>query len=218
MVSSRHLRSQSLKDKINVKIEACTGFYFFVRCFLEQTYSKREFLLNLLKAAKDPFCSDEKLNDIRKVLMDSKNFSGTNHLILLKDYFSDDRVFYLEKKDALLQADRAIEEGNIIGYYYLYLLYLKEDSKKAVQCLKKVINKSYPLADLAYAKHLLAGDIVDKDEDEAFKYYQIGSRFNLAEGYYGMILILQRRGDFMEAKKVYDQATENGISLPGVVR
>lgn len=186
---------------------------------MEKQLTKREFLLNLLKTATNPFCSDEKLNDIQQVLTTSSNFDGLNHLLLVQDYLKDeDHIFYITKEEAILQAEAAINEGNIIGNYYLYLLYLKEKPKLAISYLEKVVNSCYPKADLKYANHLLYGDIIDKDENKALKYFKIASQYNLSDGYYGMLYIYEKQGKILEAFQVYNEAKSKNIELPGVVR
>lgn len=186
---------------------------------MEKQLTKREFLLNLLKTATNPFCSDEKLNDIQQILKTSSNFDGLNHLLLVQDYLKDEsHIFYITEEEAILQAKKAIEEGNIIGNYYLYLLYLNDEPKLAISFLEKVVDSSYPKADLRYANHLLYGDIISKDEDKALKYFKIASEYNLNDGYYGMLYIYEKQGRIEEAIKVYNDAKKKNIELPGIVR
>lgn len=186
---------------------------------MEKQLTKREFLLNLLKTATNPFCSDEKLNDIQQVLESSSNFDGLNHLLLVQDYLKDeDHIFYITKEEAIVQAEAAIDEGNIIGNYYLYLLYLKEKPILAISYLEKVVGSSYPKADLKYANHLLYGDIITKDEDKALKYFKIASQYNISDGYYGMLYIYEKQGKIEDAIKVYNDAKRKNIELPGIVR
>ena len=184
---------------------------------MEKEISKREKLLLLLKTATNPFSSDEKITDVLNIFKNSSNFDGLNHLILIDDYFKDDSIFFLTKDEAILEAKKAVSENNKIGYYYLYLLYLDKDKKYALDCLLKIIDSSFPRADLAYAEHLYNGDIIKKDEKLAFKYYQNAAKYNFKEGYYGMMLILEKNHHYEEANQVYNEAKKKGIELPGVV-
>lgn len=184
---------------------------------MEKELSNREKLISLLKTAISPFSSDEKIADILSILKNSKSYGGLNHLILIDDYLNENKIFCLTKEEAILEANKAIEENNNIGYYYLYRLTLDEDKNLALSYLYKIIDSSYPKADLAYADHLLKGDIVLKDEKKAFKYYQIAASFHLKEGYYGMLYILEKNNKIEEAEKLYKKAKEEGIDLPGVV-
>lgn len=179
--------------------------------------SKKEFILNLLESAMNPFCSDEKLQDILKVLSTSSNFNGLNHLILVSDYLNSKHIFFLTREEAIKQAELAVLEDNPIGNYYLYKLYLEENPQSALEYLKKIIDKRYPRADFYYAMHLNTGDIVEKNVDEALKYFLIAAKYGYEDAYYQILLIYESRYQIDKAVEIYNIAKSKNIDLPGVV-
>ena len=99
---------------------------------MEKPLSREELFNGLLEKVRNPFTSDEQKNDIRRILISSSSFKGRNHLFLVECYLNpDNSFFYVSKKEAIQQAQLAIDEKNFKGHYYLHLLYQDTDPVKS---------------------------------------------------------------------------------------
>jgi TPR repeat protein len=186
---------------------------------MEEKLSQKELLRNLIEAAMSPFATMEKIADIKNVLSSSNNFSGINHLILVQSYFNENSFpFSVTKEEAIIQAKAALKDKNPIGYYYLYLLYKDEDEVKAKTNLIIASEAGYPKAiyEIGYLKH--HGIIFKKNREEAFKYYKEAAKRNSLDGYFGLLVMYEEDGNYIEAEKILKEANDKGFSLPGVVR
>ena len=183
---------------------------------MEKILSTQELLSNLLKSARDPFCRTERIIDIHRILRDSGNFDGINHLLLAEAYLNPyDYPFNVTKEEALDQIQKAIEEGNHNGYYYRYLLI--DDAQEKRKCLEVASFYGYPKAILEIARCYREGILFEKDDVKAYAYYKIAAHKGEAKGYLGMMLIDIDHNDMEQQKTDYEQALSHGIRLPGVV-
>lgn len=184
---------------------------------MEHRLTTKDLLRNLLKSSRDPFITPERLLDIQKVLMTSSNFSGVNHLIMVKTYLEPDLYpFHLTKEEAVSQAKLAIDERNPIGYFYLYLLSDREEEKR--KYLNISLMTEYEYAYLEYANLLHEGRLYQKNVDKAYLYFRKAADKGLADGYFGLMKIDIEREDYEMEKKHFKEARRKGIVLPGVVR
>lgn len=183
---------------------------------MEKKLTSKELLRNLIVSANDPFATVERLEDIKKVLSTSKNFAGINHLILAKSYFEDNITpFKLTEEEVKKQCELAIEEGNQIGYFYLYKL-AKTDVERR-KYLNISIYTNYAPAYLEYAKLHHKGDIYQKDLNKAYQYYRKAANSGLEDGYFGMIMIDIETNNLKKQKEDYEEAKRKGFKLPGIV-
>ena len=186
---------------------------------MERKLSSKQLLRNLLLAARDPFSSESKIKDIKKILATSNSFQGINHLVLVKTYFSKDLFpFYVTKEEAYEQADLAIKDNNYNGYYYLYLLYLEDENfDKARNALNAAAAYYVESALLEIARLKKEGIIYEKNIDDAIKYYLEACKLGSREAYFSLQLLYTEIGDYKKAKEVYNEAEDKGIKLLGVV-
>lgn len=183
---------------------------------MEKKLTQKELLNNLIVSANDPFATVEKIEDIKTILSTSKSFSGINHLILVKSYFEEGITpIKITKEEAIQQCNLAIEEGNDIGYFYLYKL--EDDVIKKRKYLNILLLEEYPLAYLEYAKLHHKGIIYKKDLAKAYQYYKKAADKNLKDGYFGMIMIDIETNNLTQQKKDYEEATKKGFKLPGLI-
>lgn len=183
---------------------------------MEKKLTPKELLRNLIISSQDPFTSTERLEDIKRVLLTSDNFAGINHLYMAKTYLNPEAYpFQISKEEAREQCKLAIQEGNEIGYYYLYFLADTDIEKR--KYLNLSVLAKYPKAYLEYAKLKHQGIVYEKDIDKAYEYYKKAAHSGLQDGYYGMIQIDIERGDSRKQQEDYDEATKKGFHLPGIV-
>lgn len=183
---------------------------------MEKKLTSKELLNNLIVSANDPFATVEKIEDIKKILSTSKSFSGINHLILVKSYLEEGITpIKISKEEAIVQCNLAIEEGNDIGYFYLYKL--EDDEIKKRQYLNILLIRGYPKAYLEYAKLHHKGILYKKDLNKAYQYYRKAADKNLKDGYFGMIMVDIETNNLKQQKKDYEEALQKGFKLPGII-
>lgn len=183
---------------------------------MEKKLTPKELLRNLIQSSKDPFTSTERLEDIKRVLLTSDNFCGINHLYMVKTYLNPDSYpFSITKQEAVNQCNKALKEGNTIGYFYLYLLSEEELEKR--KYLNLSLLYKYPNAYLEYARLHHIGTIYEKDLEKAYVYYKKAAGCGLKEGYYGMITIDMETGNKERQVQDYKEAEKKGFKLAGIV-
>lgn len=186
---------------------------------MEKKLSSKQLLRNLLISARDPFSSDEKIQDIHDILASSSSFDGVNHLILVKTYLDPSLFpFIVKKEEAFQQAELALKERNNVAYYYLYLLYRKDnDLEKARRSLNAAATYYVEEALLEIARLKKEGEIYEKNIDSAIYYYKEACKLNSRDAYYALQLLYNELGKEEEAKEIYNEAKEKGIQLLGTV-
>lgn len=183
---------------------------------MEKKLTPKELLRNLILSSRDPFTSTERLEDIKRVLLTSDNFCGINHLYMVKTYLNPDSYpFSVSKDEAFNQCNKALNEGNTIAYFYLYLISEKEIEKR--KYLNLSLLYKYPYAYLEYAKLHHTGTIYEKDLKKAYAYYKKAADNNIKEGYYGMITIDMETGNKEKQIQDYKDAEKKGFKLAGII-
>ncbi len=186
---------------------------------MEKTLTKKELLYNLIKGVQDPFSTAEKQRDIRRILSSSSNFGGLNHLYLARCHFSNRKEpLIVSLEEAKEQALLAIKEKNNVGYYFLYKVKLeKKEYQKAITYLKYMISIGYPDAYMDMANLLYKGVAIEKDDREAYKYYEKATEKDIDKGFFGMLLIASSYHDVKLEKKIIEKAAQCGLVLPGFI-
>lgn len=183
---------------------------------MEKSVTKKELLAELIKSAQDPFASNEKIIDIKRILSSSDSFDGANHLLLVEAFlYPSESPFPMSLEEAKEQAKLAITEGNHNGYYYLYLL--SEDNQEKRTCLEIASFYGYQKAIIEIAKCYHNGYLFEKDLNKAYTYYSLAANKGNRAGYVGMIEVDADLGDKERQIEDYKKASENGFSLPGVI-
>lgn len=186
---------------------------------MEKKLSSKQLLRNLLISARDPFSSDEKVKDIQNILSTSSSFEGVNHLVLVRTYLDPSLFpFIVKKEEAYEQANLALKERNNVAYYYLYLLYRKDNElEKARHSLTAAATYYVEDALLEIARLKKEGEIFEKNIDSAISYYKEACKLNSRDAYYYLQLLYNELGKEEEAKEIYNEAKEKGIQLLGTV-
>lgn len=186
---------------------------------MEKKLTQKELLQNLIKTASNPFTTIEQKRDIQKVLEESSNFKGANHLFLVECYLnSQNPLFVISEAKAIAQTNKALKEHNVIGYYYLYILMRKRNPLRARTSLRMACEFKIARAWYALGKEYLSGDLFDKDRIRAFDAFERSAQLGDARGYVEMLLIAAEDGDYEKQKKILKRAEDKGVLLPGVVR
>lgn len=185
---------------------------------MEKPLSREELFNGLLEKVRNPFTSDEQKNDIRRILISSSSFKGRNHLFLVECYLNpDNSFFYVSKKEAIQQAQLAIDEKNFKGHYYLHLLYQDTDPVKSRNHLRRACVYQRPKA---YARrgHLLHdGILFEKNMEKAYEAFYQASRLHEPSGYFGRLLRQSEKGNLKGEMETIEKAKEDGIFLPGYI-
>lgn len=185
---------------------------------MEKPLSREELFNGLLEKVRNPFTSDEQKNDIRRILISSSSFKGRNHLFLVECYLNpDNSFFYVSKKEAIQQAQLAIDEKNFKGHYYLHLLYQDTDPVKSRNHLRRACVYQRPKA---YARrgHLLHdGILFEKNREKAYEAFYQASCLHDPSGYFGRLLRQSEKGNLKGELEMIEKAKEDGIFLPGYI-
>lgn len=185
---------------------------------MEKKLTREELLKELIEKAKDVFTTCEQKTDIQKILEESTNFRGKNHLFLARCYFhSEDALFPVSEEEALHQSYLALKEGANYAYFYLYFLLRDNEPVKARNYLRIACDCAYPDAYLEMADCKRKGKLFTRDREGALSYYRKAALSGRKEGYEGMMMLYLELGDIENEKKVYEEATEKGFVLSGVI-
>lgn len=186
---------------------------------MEKQLTRKELLENLIQQLQDPFCTLEKYDDIRTILLTSDTFFGLNHLFLAKLFIEDDAPFLnIDEEEARKQLELAIKEGNKNAYYFFYLFYKKTgDYTKARNYLRISYDLSFPDALMAMGKESMEGGLFQKDMAFAYACFRKAILAGKKEGYYYLVLIDTMAGNTQKAKDDYQKAMADGYFLPGVI-
>ncbi len=185
---------------------------------MEKKLTREELLRELIEKAKDVFTTCEQKMDIEKILKESTNFKGRNHLFLARCYFRpEDALFSVSEEEALSQSYLALKEGSNYAYFYLYFLLREKEPVKARNCLRLACDCAYPDAYLEMADCKREGKLFTMDYEGALSYYRKAALSGRKEGYEGMMVLYLELGDIENEKKVYEEATAKGFVLSGVI-
>lgn len=184
---------------------------------MEKKINKEELLKRLLIIAKDPFTTCEQNFDIRKIFENSTNFFGRNHLFLVQCYFAEENpIFVVSKEEAIQQARLAVKEGCLYGCYYLFHLVKDTRPVDARNFLRIAADEGIAEACLEMAKCQHYGNVFEKNRKQAFENYKKAAQSGMMEGYYGMLIMASEDRDKDLQERIYNQAKERGIELPGI--
>lgn len=185
---------------------------------MEKQISRNELLLRLLAIAKNPFTTCEQKFDVRKILENSSNFDGKNHIFLVQCYFSKTSpLFTVTKEEAIYQARLALKEKNLFSCYYLFLLLKDSNPTSARLYLRIAVDEGYPEAYLEIAKCYHYGIVFNQDKEKALDYYKKAALSNNQDGYYGLLYMYSENQEYNKEKQIYKEAISKGFNLPGVV-
>lgn len=185
---------------------------------MEKKLTRDELLMQLIDKAKDVFTTSEQKYDILKILKESTNFRGKNHLFLVQCYFQETTpLFFITKEEALEQAEAALKDGNAYSCYYLYRLLKEKNPVRARNYLRICCDHAYPIAYLEMAKCKHYGNLFYRDYEGAIQYYQKAALSGLKEGYEGLMSLYLELGEIEKEKEVYQEAKKKGFDLLGVV-